>query len=233
MRNKRLEKIINRLIFLGLPTLLLLSALSLTSCTLLFTAKGGMRYEIGKAAGPPRAASLTKEMGSPVVVEYKVGPGDSFASIAQWFYGSPEWGRKIAKDNHLSSRRKVKEGRVLKIVDPKFYHDPGDHAPPLAKNPASTADSSPPTPTPTMEGLARGPRPSVNHAFTSGEFLKFEIRGLGVVGGYATLEVGNYVTVSGRPCYPLILKDNSVFPITPIYEVNDLQTSFFDSVDFL
>ena len=76
-------------------------------------------------------------------------------------------------------------------------------------------------------------RPTTNTAFAPGERLKFEVRALSILGGYATLEVGDYTTVEGRPCTPLTARANTVFPMSAIYPVKDVQTSFFDTVDFL
>jgi hypothetical protein len=76
-------------------------------------------------------------------------------------------------------------------------------------------------------------RPVANTAFAPGERLKFEVRALSILGGYATLEVGDYTTVEGRPCTPLTARANTVFPMSAIYPVKDVQTSFFDTVDFL
>jgi len=39
--------------------------------------------------------------------------------------------------------------------------------------------------------------------------------------------------VEGRPCYPLTARANAVFPLSAVYPVKDVQTSYFDTVDFL
>ncbi|HET9869385.1 MAG TPA: DUF3108 domain-containing protein, partial [bacterium] len=56
---------------------------------------------------------------------------------------------------------------------------------------------------------------------------------LSVLGGYATLQVGGPVTVAGRACLSLTALANSAFPFSAVYPVEDVQTSYFDAVDFL
>jgi hypothetical protein len=81
--------------------------------------------------------------------------------------------------------------------------------------------------------ITQVPRPKENHAFGPGEKLKFEVRALSMLGGYATLEVENYQTVAGRPCMVFTARANSVFPFSTLFPVKDVQSSYFDTVNFL
>ncbi len=211
--------------------------LPLQGCSLLFVAKGGTRVSKGTAEKAPEAASLSREMNKPIVTKYKVRPGDSLDDISRLFYGNTSHVGKIAKENRLDRKINLKEGTTLRIIAPAFYPD-------LSKLPVKVTKKNQaknqPTPLPTVDPseiqgmvVEKVARPKVNTAFGPGERLKFEVRALSMLGGYATLEVGDYTKVAGRPCLTLTAHANSVFPLTPIYPVGDVQTSYFDSVDFL
>jgi hypothetical protein len=96
--------------------------------------------------------------------------------------------------------------------------------------------SSKPTATATLtteeKDITVVPRPKSNLVFAPGEKFTYEVKALGVVAGFASLEVGDVVKVEGRPCYPLIAKAKSAFPFSTVYTVDDVQTSYFDVVDY-
>jgi hypothetical protein len=73
----------------------------------------------------------------------------------------------------------------------------------------------------------------VNKAFAPGEKLIYEVRALSIVAGEASLEVDSAVNVGIRPCLPLVAKAKAAFPFSTVYPVKDVQTSYFDAVDFL
>ena len=213
-------------------TVMTLGTLALSGCSLLFVAKGGTRIGKGKEAPTPVASDLTTEMDAPVIVTFKTRPQETFSTVSDLFFGDEAQAVSIAKWNHLSSRKKLKTGTLLRIKDP-------DQTPDLAKlsSVAQTATPQPipsvsPSPTPDIS-ITLVPRPKVNHAFGPGEKLKFEVRALSMLGGYATLEVGDYTQVGQRPCLPLTARANSVFPFSALYSVGDVQTSYFDSANFL
>ena len=213
---------------------------------MLFVAKGGTRYVEGQGAKQPEARSLSGKMNGPMVVEYEAQEGDTLAGIALGFYGKASWDGKIASANRLSLKKPLRKGMVLKIAAPRMFPSRSEIAEKTRMLAAKKRRKGEPirtsgreAPSPTATPLAPPmkvdwvPRPKVNKAFSPGEKLKFEIRALGILGGYASLEVGPYTTVSGRPCLTLTVRANSVFPLTGLFPVNDLQTSYFDSVDFL
>ena len=221
--------------FLLLPVVLTFG-FSIQGCTLLFVAKGETRYVENKTAQTPPAASLSRQMNKTVVLKYKVQEGDTFETVAIIYYGEASKAAKVASANHLSLKARLKEGRVLRIVDPVNFPNPKDLVKQKVK--ALTATETP-KPGPishldtTPENITQVSRPKVNNAFGPGEKLKFEVRALSMVGGYGTLEIGDSVSVHGRPCYPLSAKATAAFPFSAIYQVHDVQTSFFDAVDFL
>jgi len=211
---------------------LLAGTLTLSGCSLLFVAKGGTRTGKGKEAPIPVAEDLTSQINTPVTVTFMARPQETFSTVSYLFFGDGSQAVSIAYWNHLPPKRKLKAGALLKIVNP-------DQAPNLAKLPPIAQAPTPlpvpsfsPTPTPDVT-ITQIPRPRANHAFGPGEKLKFEVRALSMLGGYASLEVGNYTTVAQRPCLPLTARANSVFPFSAIYPVGDVQTSFFDTSDFL
>ncbi|HJT25128.1 MAG TPA: DUF3108 domain-containing protein, partial [bacterium] len=162
--------------------------------------------------------------------------------VAEAYYGDMSFKKKLAKWNHLNPSKPLKVGKELRIVNPVNFPDKGSmndlrkkmmaSATPGATATTNLAFSEPDTGEDEKD-VEKIPRPSVNRAFAAGEILKFEVRAIGVLGGYATLEVGDFQTINGRPCYPLTAKAKSAFPFSSFYPVNDVQTSFFDAVDFI
>ncbi len=233
----------------------------LQGCTLLFVAQGGTHYSSSQTEKAPPTASLSREMNGRIEVEYVVQGGDNFASIAEAYYGKASKAGKIASANGLSLKSSLRAGTKLKIINPVYFPNSQETAAkavpekPIVKkskpsptpavstapkvkqglkNKSETPTSTPVAATPAdLQNIDKVARPKGNNAFGPGEVLKFEIRALGILGGYASLEVGNYTPVNGRPCTPLIIRANSVFPLTGLYPVSDVQTSYFDTVDFL
>jgi len=125
---------------------------------------------------------------------------------------------------------------LLQVPDPLNFPNPKDFGKNKTKGwneeegapegPISHLDTTP-------EKITQVPRPKDNPAFGPGEKLKFEVRALGMVGGYGTLEVGNPVTLQGRLCYSLSARATAAFPFSAVFQVKDVQTSYFDNVDFL
>ncbi len=216
--------------------LFLLLLLPLSGCSILFVAKGGTHYKGGSSEEIPAAKSLSREMARDVV-EYHTQKGDSLPLLSQAYYGDKAHAEKIALYNHLDVNLKLRPKMVLRIPNPLYFPNPSDikrNPPPSA--PKKTAAGSPvpsPTANPLVGKITKLPRPKVNRAFAPGERLRFEVRVLSMLGGYATLEVGNYTRVAGRPCLPLSARTNSTMPLTTFYPVGDVQTSYMDAVDFL
>jgi len=214
----------------------------LQGCSLLFIAKGKSSISTSKIEKVPEAASLEKRMSQRVVLHYKVQEGDTLDFVAQAYYGDPGFTRKIAKDNRLNPKKPLKAGKDLKIVDPANFPDKGTlddlrKKMSAAATPSATVTSnqafSEPDSAEDEKDVEKIPRPKSNQAFAAGEKLTFEVRAIGILGGYATLEVDDYQTVNNRPCYPLTAKAKSAFPFSSFYPVNDIQTSYFDAVDFI
>lgn len=189
-------------------------------------AKGETRYVPSTWKSPPSSASLETQMrGNEKVsdetkpgVKYKVRKGDSLWRLAKHFYGKGTAYHRIAKANDLSPQKPIQIGTWLSIFLPTEVQ--------TEKN--KTGSNREQTST-----IPITPRPRVNLAFAPGEKLKFEVRALSVLGGYATLKVGGPVTVEGRPCLSLTALANSAFPFSMVYPVKDIQTSYFDAVDFV
>ncbi len=219
------------LLFLLFPLVLLTQG-----CTLLFVAKGQTRYIENKTAQVPPAVSQSAQMSKTVVLRYKVQEGDSFQSIAVLYYGQAAQAAKIASANHMTLKSKLKVGKLLRIVDPVNFPSPkdltrlktgaGTETPTPEPGPISHLDTTP-------ENITQVPRPRVNGAFGAGEKLTFEVKALSMVGGYGVLEVGDSVMVRGRPCFPLSARASTVFPFSAFFQVHDVQTSYFDTVDFV
>ena len=223
-------------------SLILVLVLGLGGCSLLFVAKGETRYVASKWKGEPATASLAAQMektpentaevdGNSAAVTYQVRKGDNLWKLSKLFYGDGRHVHSLEKDNGLDPAKIFKVGIVLKIVSPTRNPTDGESLRTPTPEPGA-AISSPLSPEDRIP-LTAVSRPKVNAAFAPGEKLKFEVRVLSVLGGYATLEVGSPVNVEGRPCLPLIALANSAFPFSTFYNVDDVQTSYFDAVDFL
>lgn len=195
-------------------------------CSLLFVASGETRYVPSGWQAPATEPSLAAQMeknappaapetqAGGAAAKYQVKKGDSPWSLAKHFYGKGAAYSKILLDNQITPQHPFKVGTWLTIFMPTQGQVTG----------AGGLDTAP---------LAFSPRPKGNRAFAPGERLKFEVRVLSVLGGYATLQVSGPVTVSGRPCLSLTALANSAFPFSAVYPVQDVQTSYFDAVDFL
>jgi hypothetical protein len=214
-----------------------LSFVSLSGCSLLFVAKGktGMAAVQSKAA--PKAKSLSKKMDKDVI-RHKVEEGETLAFLGKAYYGSEKLGAsRIARTNHLKTTSKLKKGTLLSIVSPLNFPSPRELSDQL-KNWGTPE----PTPDPKKKikdveidpaSITQVARPKVNQSFAAGEKLVYEVKALSVVAGTASLEVDAPMTVSDRPCYPLTARAKAAFPFSAIYPVKDVQTSYFDSTDFL
>ncbi len=215
--------------------LLVFLGFAVQGCSLLFVARGETRYVPSSweasatdkslaaqlAKNAPSAASLaaqTQDGSKAKGTKYQVQKGDSPWRLAKRFYGKGSSYSKLLADNQITPQHPFKVGTWLTIFMPTQGHLIG----------AGSRDAASDTAL-----LAPSPRPKHNRAFGPGERLKFEVRVLSVLGGYATLQVGGPVTVSGRPCLSLTALANSAFPFSTVYPVQDTQTSYFDAVDFL
>jgi hypothetical protein len=220
--------------------------LFLQGCSLLFVVQGKTRIASTRPPEAPQAISQVKKMDQTVVLHYQVQAGDTLEFIAEAFYGTASAKLKLARQNHLNSHRPLKLGKTLRIVNPVNFPDKGQ----LDEKRRKLTLEPPPSSTPVGSGkytqafsgtdtaedendVEKVTRPKVNKAFAAGEKLTYEVRAIGVLGGYATLSVENYVKVGDRPCYPLVTKAKSAFPFSTFYPVNDVQTSYFDAVDYL
>ncbi len=223
----------------------------LSGCSLLFVAKGNTRMRKGHEAPTPTARDLTVDIEAPVTVVYHTRPRETFQTVSQLFFDDASQAVSIAHWNHLSPKKKLKTKTRLWILNPDENPDLV-HLPDLPKSspistpvitPVKTSDgrnsdlhhlfaASTPITDPGLV-IAQVPRPKENHAFGPGEKLKFEVRALSMLGGYATLEIENYQTVAGRPCMVFTARANSVFPFSTLFPVKDVQSSYFDTVNFL
>ena len=219
--------------------------LTLSGCSLLFVAQGKTGVSTTPPGKIPRAASMEKRMGSPVVVKYRVEKGDTLPFLAEAYYGKPNAAEKILRENPRFRRHGMKPGNLVRIVNPDYFPSKDElkkkrekllkpskpATPSLTPDPSlafSTADTDA-----DEKDVTPVRRPRVNRAFAPGEKLTYQVRALSMIAGFASLEVGNYVTLDGRPCYPLIARANAAFPFSTFYAVKDVQTSYFDAVDFL
>ena len=218
----------------------------LQGCSLLFVAKGKTSIASTKAEEAPQATSLEQQMGRTVVIHYLVQPGDTLDFVAEAYYGKNKTARKLALENNLKPSKPLKPGKELRIVSPVNFPDKGEldskrkqylqklsaaatpsatAAPPSALGEADTGEDE--------KDVTLVPRPRANKAFAGGEKLTYEVRAIGILGGYATLSVEDFIKVGDRPCYPLVARAKSAFPFSTFYAVNDVQTSYFDAVDYL
>jgi phage tail protein X len=208
----------------------------LQGCTLLFIQKPFQRFVEAEAPSTPPAKSLSAQMKKPVVLKYKAQEGDTLESVAFIYYSHASRAGKLAKANGLKPGSPLRVGMTLKVPDPVNFPNPKDlirSKKTLAnedeeqdKSPVNHLDATP-------ENITEVPRPRVNRAFGSGERLKYVVRALSMVGGYGTLEIGDVTSVNGRPCLPLTARATAAFPFSALYQVRDVQTSYFDAVDFL
>ncbi len=214
---------------------------ALQGCSLLFVAKGKTGFAEVKGGEIPQAASLSKKMSRTDIIHYKIQPGDTLAFLAKIFYGKPDAQNRLARDNHVSPRSSLVPGHVLRIVNPVYFPDPGELNKKRELLKTKTPESEIKAGSAFSESdkgmeekdIAIIPRPKVNRAFAPGERLVYEVKALSVVAGQASLEVGDCVMVNGRPCYPLTARAKAAFPFSAVYPVKDVQTSYFDTVDFL
>lgn len=221
--------------------------LFLPACDLLFVAKGRTDITAAPAIKAPKASSQAREIGRDVL-EYEVQAGDSLGFLSWMYYGDKSGVKKLARANRLRPASKLKPGKILRIVGPLYFPDPDELKKKRGQWTARATRTAIPSRTPAADAslpfsepdtaadekdVAMVPRPKVNLAFGPGEKLTYQVKALSLVAGFATLEVGDYVMVGKRPCTPLIARARAAFPFNNIYPVNDLQTSYFDSVDFL
>lgn len=215
----------------------------LSGCSLLFVAKGRTDISSTQETAIPTAVSLEKQMSKKVVLRYKVQKGDSWGFLGSAYYGSQKKGKELARANGLDGAKAPPVGKVLRIREPEYFPAPKEMdgkreewakrskgmsvvgKPPSALGEADTAEDE--------KDVTQVPRPRMNKAFGAGEKLTFEVRAIGVLGGYATLSVEDPVQKQGRPCYPLTARAKTAFPFSTFYPVNDIQTSFFDAVDHI
>jgi hypothetical protein len=221
-----------------------LAVLTLQGCSLLFVAKGKTGMAAVKSQEVPKTKSLSKEMDRTDVIRHKIEEGETLPFLGKAFYGDEKKGAaQIAKENHLKINLKLKTGKVLKIVSPVNFPTEGDLRDQLRdlaakkEKPAKNTAPAQATVVATLEAsqveTVKIPRPKVNKAFAPGEKLTYEVRALSVVAGEASLEVDPLVTIQNRPCYPLTARAKAAFPFSTVYPVKDVQTSYFDAVDFL
>jgi hypothetical protein len=212
-------------------------SLSLQGCSLLFVAKGETRYVASGWKSSPQTASLESQMESGSTradsdekqgsgLRYQVKKGDNLWGLAQRFYGKGSAYPRLMKDNGIDPQHPFKVGTWLTIFVPT--QGQLESSTKKSRSPSATPDALVDT-TP----IPFTPRPRLNQAFSPGEKLKFEVRALSVLGGYATLRVDGPVTVEGRPCLSLTALADSAFPFSAVYPVKDVQTSYFDAIDFL
>lgn len=180
-----------------------------------------------------------------IILRYKVGEGDTLDFVAAMYYKNvPSGARCISRENHLRPQGSLKAGRTLRIAEPDYYPDPSEFkrrrqergeaadSPKPAAGRSSLAFSGPDN-ADDEKDVASIPRPKANHAFAPGEKLVYEVRVMSVLAGHASLEVDNFMKLDGRPCYPIVARATAAFPFRTVYRVDDVQTSYFDTVDFL
>jgi phage tail protein X len=190
-------------------------------------------------------------MSRKVVLRCKVVEGDTLDFIAGMFYKKTASARRrIALENHLRAGSALRPGQVLRIVEPDYFPDPGEFKRRRQERDKTTREGikapggkggSPPPPLAFSESdnaddekdVVQVPRPKANRAFAPGEKLVYEVRVLSILAGHASLEVDPFTKLAGRPCYPIVARATAAFPFRTVYRVDDVQTSYFDTVDFL
>jgi hypothetical protein len=214
----------------------------LQGCSLLFVAKGKTGMAAVKSQEIPKAKSLSREMDRTDVIRHQVEDDETLAFLGKAYFGNEKEGTvQIAKANHLSVHSKLKSGRILRIVNPVNFPTSGelkDQRKALDKKPVEAAKKPEESQGPVFSNLDTAQtekidRPKVNKAFAPGEKLVYEVKALSIIAGQASLEVDSPATVEKRPCYPLVARAKAAFPFSTIYPVKDVQTSYFDVVDFL
>lgn len=222
-----------------LPVFLLAAGLALSGCSLLFVAKGRTGTAAVPAGEVPKGRSLSRKMKKDVL-HHKVEKGETLAFLGQVYYNDPKKGAlKIARANRLRLTSKLKAGRTLGMVSPLNFPNAQEvreqlkdwiasqgKAPGPAKEIFRKADDD-------TRQVTQVERPKVNKAFAAGEKLVYEVKALSVVAGTASLEVDDPVRIADRACYPLTARAKAAFPFSAIYPVHDVQTSYFDGVDFI
>jgi hypothetical protein len=161
------------------------------------------------------------------------------------YFGDEKKGAaQIARANHLGIHSQLKPGRILKMVNPVNFPTNGELKDQLKAFEKSAA-AGPDFPKPLgpvfnakdikfdEKEIVKLDRPRLNLAFAAGEKLVYEVKALSIIAGEATLEVDSPVTVTERPCYPLVARAKAAFPFSAIYPVKDVQTSYFDATDFI
>jgi len=218
----------------------------LQGCSLLFVVKGKTGMAAVKSQEIPRAKSLSGEMNRTDVIRHQVEDGETLPFLGKAYFGNEKEGAaQIAKSNHLNAHSKLKSGRILRIVNPVNFPTSSelrDRQKALDKKPVEAVKKTEESRGPvfstldtaqTEKEIEKIERPKVNKAFAPGEKLVYEVRALSIIAGQASLEVDSPVTVEKRPCYPLVARAKAAFPFSTIYPVKDVQTSYFDAVDFL
>ncbi len=167
-----------------------------------------------------------------VVLHYQVQAGDTLEFVAEAFYGTAAAKVRLARQNYLNPNKPLKLGKNLRIISPLNFPDKGE----LDQNRKELTQKASISTTPVGSGkytqafsetdtaedekdVEKISRPRTNKAFAAGEKLTYEVRAIGVLGGYATLSVQDYVKVGNRPCYPLVAKAKSAFPFSTFYPV--------------
>ena len=232
--------ILKKIVLIGLAGFLL------QGCSLLFVAKGKTGMAAVKFQEIPKAKSLSEKMDRTDIIRHQVEDGETLSFLGKAYFGDEKEGAvQIAKANHLNVHSKLKLGKILRIVNPVNFPTAGElkaQQTALDKKPVEAEKKSEKPPNPvvstldnaqTEKEIVKIARPKVNEAFAPGEKLVYEVRALSVIAGQASLEVDSPVMVEKRPCYPLVARAKAAFPFSAIYPVKDVQTSYFDAVDFL
>jgi hypothetical protein len=225
---------------------LILLVWTFQGCSLLFVAKGKTGFVAVKSQEVPKAKSLSGEMDRTDVIHHKVEDGETLPFLGEAYFGQEKEGTgQIAKANHLGVHSKLKQGKILRIVNPLNFPTIGelrDQLKAFKKRSASPSNNSEKSQAPVFttkdvgfneKDIVKLSRPKLNLAFSPGEKLVYEVKALSVIAGEAILEVDSPVTVEKRPCYPLVARAKAAFPFSLVYPVKDVQTSYFDTTDFL
>ena len=110
---------------LGWFLLCLLAGAVLPGCSLLFVAQGKTGISSTPAGAVPRAASLEKRLGGPVVLKHKVEKGDDLPFLASAFY-EKKGVEKIRSANPKTGNGYLRVGTFLRIVNPDYFPSPGE-----------------------------------------------------------------------------------------------------------
>ena len=98
---------------------------------------------------------IGQQLAIPVLVDYRVTPGDSFARIARRFYGGPNRAGFLQRFNRMSNARWLQVGQLLRVPLTRSLAEPP--APESDRLPAAPAEAARPEKTAGLPSVAAAP----------------------------------------------------------------------------